>query len=245
MSNYELVKKASKRSQVLPFSKIFERELTESITANALNIYNETIRDGWYILRKESDSVFIKTGKGEVIEIRADGTKGYFFAIGYLKSMSLHYQGHLQAIDRLLHLLDDRAYISGAALPKLCIARLAVQSLKCCFGGSELFPDADSWGELHPKVGECPIRSICKFNGTGYRKTQQAGCNPVYELGLSPRQVELAKLLVNTSDDLIKIAQKMGLTENYVRKKAAEIYAYLNVENKNGLRLLLQNKRLK
>ncbi|MBR5541250.1 MAG: hypothetical protein IKU64_02675 [Bacteroides sp.] len=244
MSNNELMKKASKRSQVLPFSKIFERELTELTTANALNVYNETVKDGWYILRKESDSVFIKTGKGEILEIRADGTKGYFFAVGYLKTMSMHYQGHLQAIERLLHLLYDRAYTSGAALPRLCIARLAVQSLKCCFGGSELFPDADNLGELHPKVVECPIRSICKFNGTGHRRAKQAGCNPICELGLPPRQVELAKFLVNTSDDFIKIAQKMGLTENYVRKKAAEIYAHLKVENKNGLRQLLQNKRL-
>lgn len=233
----------SKRSQVLPFLKIFTSALTEWTTENEA-VYQNMTRGGWYILRKESDTVFIRTGKGEIVEVRADGTSGYFFAVGYLKTMSRHYQGHLQAMDALLRLLEDKAYISGAAFPKLYLARLAVQSLNCCFGGSETEPDADEAGELHPKTVECPIRARCKFCGIGHRKAKRSGCNPVYELDLSPRQLELAGFLVNSRYGLFEIALEMGLTEGYVRKKASEIYERLKVADRNELRLFLQNKRL-
>ena len=178
--------------------------------------------------------------------MKNDGVTGYGFALEYLQKMASGYRNHLRAADLILQRQLGEGYKHIRKVPNLYNSNLAIISMNCVFGSMDNVPDCDPGGQFHFEFAACPFRATCPFNG--YNPSNQGKdlvcCNPVYETGLTPRQREIADLLVRTSMTNAEIASALCITEKSVKNHATEIYSTLQVNTRQELTILLKNKRL-
>lgn len=204
------------------------------------------MKKGWTIIEQGKEELLIRFSNGEVLTVRADGRSGYGFVKDYLRMMGTHYKGQLQAADALLERMLGLQYKRVKKLPNVYQSYLAVVSLGCAFGGRDGLPHCSEEGELHFTYADCPLRPVCPYNGYAPTHTRQGpfGCRPIYETGLTPKQTEIAVLLISTPHELADLARMIHLTEGRLRNIASEIYTAMGVGNRHELTLLLKGKRL-
>lgn len=185
------------------------------------------MNEKWEIVQNRDGSLLVLKGTNIVL-LRTDGITGYGFVKEYLRETGKHYRNHLLATDLLLQrLLGDR-YGNVRKVSNVYHSYLAMLSLCCRFG----------------KV--CAVSSACPFNGfhPSNKDKLMAGCNPVYELPMTPTQARVAGMLVSTAYSLSDIAEVLCLSESRVRSLASIVYATMGVEGRQELVILLQGKRI-
>lgn len=200
----------------------------------------------WEAWTRPDGMVNIQTEGGEVMTVRNDGQTGYGFALEYLRTMSVHYRDHLRAADLILRRqLGDR-YRHVSRIPNLYNSNLALVSMNCAFGTMDHVADCDRDGNFHFEFAPCPFRATCPYNGysSDNRGNSLVCCNPVYDTGLTPRQREVADLLVSTAMTNAEIADVLCISEKRVKNHASDIYAALQVNTRQELTLLLKDKRI-
>lgn len=197
------------------------------------------------LITNPDGTVLVRYGDGRCLTVSDDGGQGYDFALRYLGHMAKVYSNHLRAADCLLQRqMPPAEYRALRTDERAYNAHLAVQSMHCIFGALDNIPDCDAVGNLNVEFVPCPCRGNCPYNGYKHRDKRIVCCNPIYELPLTRRQLEVADLLVNTSFASDDIATALGISTQNVRNLTAAIYAALNVANRQELTLLLRNKRL-
>lgn len=207
--------------------------------------FNFMSRYGWNIILCNPDQIFIEYLNGEIEIVRSDGITGYGFVTGYLEQMSAHYSRHLEAVDEILKRMLGCNYEQIKRMRKLYESKLAAISINCAFGGLDNYPNCDLSGNLSFSAPECPLRSVCPFNGKKKNNRDGLyGCNPIYETKLSQRQIEIASLLAETPLNTSEIAGTVYLDEGRVRNISSEIYASLGVKSRQELVCFLRGKRL-
>ena len=204
------------------------------------------MKGGWEAWTKPDGMVGVQMPDGEVITVKNDGVTGYSFALEYLQKMASGYRNHLRAADLILQRQLGEGYKHIRKVPNLYNSNLAIISMNCVFGSMDNVPDCDPSGQFHFEFAACPFRATCPFNG--YNPSNQGKdlvcCNPVYETGLTPRQREIADLLVRTSMTNAEIASALCITEKSIKNHATEIYSTLQVNTRQELTLLLKDKRI-
>lgn len=204
------------------------------------------MKGGWEAWTKPDGMVGVQMPDGEVITVKNDGVTGYGFALEYLQKMASGYRNHLRAADLILQRQLGEGYKHIRKVSNLYNSNLAIISMNCVFGSMDNVPDCDPSGQFHFEFAACPFRATCPFNG--YNPSNQGKdlicCNPVYETGLTPRQREIADLLVRTSMTNAEIASALCITEKSVKNHATEIYSTLQVNTRQELTLLLKDKRI-
>lgn len=185
------------------------------------------MEEKWEIIWKKDGSLVV-IGSKEAVLIRMDGVTGYSFVREYLRVTGKYYRSHLLAVDQILQRVMGERYAHVRKIPNVYHSHLAVMSLCCRF------------------LGECPVRAACPFNGfhPSNKEKRMVGCNPVYELPMTPTQVRMADMLVNTAYSLSDIAEVLCLSESRVRSLASIVYASMEVEGRQELAILLRNKRI-
>lgn len=202
----------------------------------------------WELFTKSDGGVAVQYADGRIITVGTDGNDGYDFALSYLQRMQHHYRNHLYAADLLLRQQIGANEVKNMQkhLPRMYHAHLAVTSMNCIFGAMDNIPDSDMHGNLNVEFVQCPFRATCRYNGYNprYKDKDIVCCNPIYDAGLTPRRRQIADLLVNTACSNMEIATALGVSIKTIENSTAEIYAQLGVENRQGLTLLLKNKRI-
>lgn len=183
---------------------------------------------------------------GEELTVKNDGVTGYAFVEEYLEEMSLYYPSHLQAADLKLQMRLGRAYKTIKTITNRYRSELALVSLNCCFGAQDHILDHETDGDFNVEFTLCPERYNCPFNGfnPNLKDKRTVCCNPIYECGLSPKQAEVASLMVNTSLSYEDIADKLGCSYSNIDNIRKRIFAVLNVTTRPELTVKLQGKRL-
>lgn len=168
------------------------------------------------------------------------------FVREYLDLMSKHFKGQLTASNEILRSLLGRKYNYIQKIPNVFHSYLAITSLSCAFGSIGDKPHCDPEGKLHFTYAHCPLRPVCPFNGFRDESASKGpfGCNPTYETNLTPKMVEVARILVESPKELSEIAKILNLTEGRIRNIASEIYKETNTKNRLDLKLLLDGKRI-
>ena len=205
------------------------------------------MKGGWEAWTKPDGMVAVQMSDGSIITVKNDGVTGYPFVMEYLERIGVNYKNHLHAADLILRRqVGEEHYKHLKKVPNLYNSNLALISMNCGFGNMDNVPDYDPSGEFHFEFSTCPFRATCPFNGynVALAGKELVCCNPIYETGLTPRQRELADLLVDTSYSNVDIATMMGLTERSVKNYATEIYSALSVNSRQELTLLLKGKRI-
>ena len=204
------------------------------------------MKGGWEAWTTPEGMVAIQMADGEIITVKNDGVTGYGFALDYLKKMSVNYRNHLRAADLILQRQLGDTYKHIRKIPNLYNSNLAVISMNCVFGNMDHVPDCDASGEFHFEFSRCPFRATCTFNGynTANKNKDLVCCNPIYETDLTPKQREVADLLVNTSYSTSDIASVMGISETRVKHHASDVYSTIGVNTRQELMLLLKDKRI-
>ena len=204
------------------------------------------MKGGWEAWTTPEGMVAIQMADGEIITVKNDGVTGYGFALDYLKKMSVNYRNHLRAADLILQRQLGDTYKHIRKIPNLYNSNLAVISMNCVFGNMDHVPDRDASGEFHFEFSRCPFRATCPFNGynTANKNKDLVCCNPIYETDLTPKQREVADLLVNTSYSMSDIASVMGISETRVKHHASDVYSTIGVNTRQELMLLLKDKRI-
>lgn len=174
------------------------------------------------------DGSMLVIGSREVVLLRTDGVTGYGFAREYLRVTGKHYRSHLLAVDLILQRMMGDRYMHVRKVLPVYHSHLAAVSLCCRF------------------MGECALRMVCPFNGylPLNKDKLMVGCNPVYELPMTPAQARVAGMLANTAYSLAEIAEVLCLSESRVRSLASIVYATMGVEGRQELVILLQGKRI-
>lgn len=204
------------------------------------------VKHGWNVILCCPDRIIIEYLDGEMIVVRSDGRTGYGFVRDYLIIMSSHYPKQLEASDHILRKMLGSTYDTTKKINRIYESKLAVISLNCAFGGLANNPHCDISGDLNFSPPQCPLRSICSFNGMYHKNESNLyGCNPIYETNLTERQKEIALLLFETSFRMSEIANIVHLDEERVRNISSEIYTILGVENRQELVCLLRGKRIR
>lgn len=200
----------------------------------------------WEAWTKQDGYVAVQQSDGTIITVKNDGITGYDFVVDYLGRMSKHYKNHLVAADAILRQQQGYKYNDLRKDIKLYNSNLALVSMNCAFGEMDAKPDCDDRGEFAFEFSRCPFRATCPYNGYAERNKHKTMvcCNPIYDAGLTERQAQIADLLVNTDYTLSQIAQLIGCSDANIRCRANEIYSVLSVNNRQGLTLLLKDKRL-
>lgn len=197
------------------------------------------------LITNPDGSILVRYSDGRCLTVSDDGGQGYDFALRYLGHMAQGYRNHLRAADCLLQRqMTPTEYRALRADERAYNAHLAVQSMHCIFGAFDNIPDCDNMGNLNVEFVPCPCRGVCPYNGYKHRDKAIVCCNPIYELPLTRRQLEVADLLVNTSYAVDDIATALSITAKCVKNHATAIYATLGVANRQELTLLLRNKRI-
>lgn len=204
------------------------------------------MKGGWEAWTKPDGMVGIQLSDGDVITVKNDGVTGYGFALEYLQKMQAGYRNHLRAADLILQRQLDDQYKHVRKVPNLYNSNLALVSMNCAFGNMDNVADCDDKGEFHFEFAQCPFRATCPYNGynPANKGKELVCCNPVYEAGLTPRQREVADLLVNTSYSNADIADALCISEERVKHHASDIYSTLCVNTRQELTLLLKDKRI-
>lgn len=200
----------------------------------------------WEAWTKQDGYVAVQKKDGTIITVKNDGVTGYDFVVEYLGSMSKHYKNHLVAADAILRQQQGYKYNVLRKDVKLYNSSLALVSMNCAFGEMDAKLDCDERGEFTFEFSRCPFRATCPYNGYAERNKHKTVvcCNPIYDAGLTERQAQIADLLVNTDYDNSRIAALAGCTTENIHKRTSEIYSRLGVNNRQGLVLLLKDKRL-
>lgn len=203
------------------------------------------MKHGWNVILCCPDRVLIEYLDGEMVVVSSDGRTGYGFARDYLNTMSIHYSKQLEASDHILRKMLGSTYDTIRKVNRIYESKLAVISLNCAFGGLTNNPHCDLSGDLNFSPPQCPLRSICPFNGVKHKNEPNIhGCNPIYESNLTDRQKEIAMLLFETSFCMAEISNIVHLDEGRVRNISSEIYSILGVGNRQELVCLLRGKRI-
>lgn len=201
---------------------------------------------GWNVLFISHGEITVRFLDGELLVIRADGRNGISFVREYLNLMNKHFKGQLMASNEILRSVLGKKYSYIQKIPNVLHSYIAITSLSCAFGSIGDNPHCDSEGKLHFTYAHCPLRPVCPFNGFQNKSNKKGpfGCNPTYETNLTPKMVEVARLLVESPKELSEIAEVLNLTEGRIRNIASEIYKAMKVKNRLDLKLLLEGKRI-
>lgn len=200
---------------------------------------------GWKVLSVTERRAVIEELGGEIVVVSSDAARGYSFVTDYLKLLSRNYAGHLRAADMLLQKLLGEQYRFVRASERMYKTRLALLSLSCGFGATGEGMDFDDTGMMNFRRAPCPVRSVCPVNGYSVKSRGEVSCcNPVYETGLTPKQLQVADLLVTTSYGYKDIAEMLNIAEGRARNIACEVFAAVGVCDRQELTVLLKGKRL-
>lgn len=200
----------------------------------------------WEASAMPDGSVMVQFKGGESYVVKNDGVTGYDFVVPYLNEMREHYPGHIVAADMLLNrMLGDR-YIYIQKNKRVYESYLAVISLNCAFGNLDHQADREKSGEYHPEFSTCPFRAFCPFNGYNerYADKKEVCCNPVYETGMTQRQNEVARLLVESEMSVAEIAATLNISTGRCKSVCNEIFSHMKVNTRQELMLLLKDKRI-
>lgn len=180
------------------------------------------------VIKGKEDSLWVVVNRESIFQIRTDGVTGYGFVREYLRMTGKHYRSHLMAVDMILQRMMGERYAHVRKIPNVYHSHLAVMSLCCRF------------------TDGCAVRSACPFNGfhPSNKGKLIVGCNPVYELPITPTQARVAELLVNTAYSLSDMAEVLCLSESRVRSLASIVYTTMGVEGRQELVILLRGKRI-
>ena len=115
----------------------------------------------------------------------------------------------------------------------------------CAFSAGEDQIHYDGKGNFIFSQTQCPIRSVCPFNGFKDNRKSNGifGCNPIYESNLSEQMIKVVRLLAYSTMDLSEIAEAIHLTDGRIRNIASEIYSTIGVENRLEL-IVFKNKEI-
>lgn len=202
---------------------------------------------GWEAWSKADGAIMIEYADGTAITVKNDGITGYSFVQEYLREVSKHHSEHLEAADMILRRDFGDEYENMSRVPNIYNANLALRSLNCAFGGIDEVPDYNGEGEFRAEFRPCPNRATCRFNGynPNYAQRYKACCNPFYETGLTPPQLRVAELLINTGLSNEEIAERLSLAEKSVRNHCTHIYERMGVSSRAELIKKLAGKRIK
>lgn len=204
------------------------------------------MKRGWKILSWSENGAIILFSDGEMMEIRSDGRTGYGWVEEYIEIMSLHHKGQILAADGILQRLLGSKYAVVKTFRRIYLSHLTIISMRCAFTPGRNGLHYDGKGDFRFSHTPCPIRPVCPFNGFRSDSDPKGpfGCNPIYETGLTPRQVEVARMLVESPLELSEIADVLHLTEGRIRNIASEIYDAMGVKSRLELMFFLKGKRL-
>ena len=193
--------------------------------------------------------------------ISYDG-RGYAHAIRFLQDFGKHYHAAVLSAASLISTVSSIASLSDIAsalsslnkadalalckgpVTRRVVCSVAIQLANCVFGIHDNIPDIDTAGNFHPEYVPCALRGICPYNGYQLEAPRNSICNPVYDLGLQPREARLASILVTTSYSLADIAARLQVTESALRQRAIRLYRKLGVDNREHLCLVIQGRRV-
>lgn len=180
------------------------------------------------VIKEKDGSLWIVVNGKSVYQIRTDGVTGYGFVREYLRTIGVHFRSHLIAVDMILQRMMGDRYAHVRKVSNVYYSHLVAVSLCCRF------------------TDGCAVRSACPFNGfhPSNKGKLIVGCNPVYELPMTPTQVRVAELLVNTAYSLSDMAEVLCLSESRVRSLASIVYATMGVDGRQELVILLRGKRI-
>lgn len=204
------------------------------------------VHSEWEANTLPDGSVMVRFKHGETHIVKNDGVTGYEFVVPYLDEMRTHYPGHIEAADMLLNrMLGDR-YIYIQKNKRVYESNLAVLSLNCAFGNLDHQADRESTGDYHPEFTGCPFRAICPFNGyaTWNSGKKTVCCNPVYETGLSRRELDIAYQLVTSEMSIAEIAAICNISTGHCKAVCNDIYKHFGINSRQELVQLLKNKRI-
>lgn len=84
--------------------------------------------------------------------------------------------------------------------------KIASRFIRCNFGNYDtMFADLDESGLFHFEQQACPIRCECKFNNVI--------CNPMFCSGLTKREIEVCRMIVNGAK-IIEVASQLFISKN-------------------------------
>lgn len=200
----------------------------------------------WEAWQRPDGYICIDASDGTSVTVKNDGTTGYAFVEWYLAEMGKHYSGHLAAMDMILRERLGKAYAAIRSSEKIYRSNLAVASLCCAFGSFDMQPDFSPENGFRMEFVPCCCRCQCRYNGfsPSSRGKRVLGCNPVYELGLSERQAQVADMLAHSEASLEEIAVALSLSIQAIKYHATHIYAAVGVSGRQALTLKLAGKRL-
>lgn len=200
----------------------------------------------WEASVLQDGSVLVQMSGGGTFTVKNDGVTGYDFVVPYLNEMRKHYPGHIEAADMLLNrMLGDR-YIFIQKNRRVYDSCLAVMSLSCAFGNLDHQADRERSGEYHPEFTGCPFRAFCPFNGYSPRNAEKRTvcCNPIYETGLSKRELDVAMKLVDTELSVAEIAATLHVSTGHCKSVCNDVYKHMGVNSRQELVKRLKNKRI-
>lgn len=202
---------------------------------------------GWEAWSEADGGIMVKYADGTCVTVKNDGITGYSFVLDYLREVGKHHREHLEAADMILRQEFGKEYENMSRVPNVYNANLALRSLNCAFGGIDDVLDFNGAGEFRAEFRPCPARATCRFNGYNPNHAQRykACCNPFYETGLTPTQLRVAELLVNTYMSVSEIANHLSLAEKSVTNHCTHIYERMGVSGRTELIKKLSGKRFK
>lgn len=174
--------------------------------------------------------------------------EGIDFADEYIDDLRSLIPYHLEAIDMLLKQDLGEAKYNRMLLNEMYHKELVVkQSLRCCFGKLDNTPDRDITGKYNFEFVSCPRRETCPFNGFNPKNKDNKFviCNPVINTGLSTKEAEVTKYLIQTELTNTQIAASLRISTNTLKRHICHIFAKTKVNSRAELTNKLLNQRLK
>ena len=112
--------------------------------------------------------------------------------------------------------------------------RIVHRFIRCNFGEYDaLSQDVDAMGNLHLEDVRCPLRGECQYEG--------CICRPQLQTSLSPRELEVARLL-GQGFDKMEIAKELGISIFTVSRHVANIKARLGFKSTNQIISTFKNR---
>lgn len=166
------------------------------------------------------------------------------FVDWYVGDMERLFPAHIIACEAKLKQRLGLAYKTVRFQPLRYRFEIAAVSLNCLFGVLDGVPDHTFSGEYNPEHTVCPERYCCPFNGFGDKAKDCVLCNPVWNLGLTRKQAEIADKIVNTNMDYAEIAESEGCSVSNIDNIRKRIFAACGVSTRPELVLMLRGKRI-
>jgi DNA-binding CsgD family transcriptional regulator len=169
-------------------------------------------------------------GKGEELFIHNLTTgKVIQFTPGLYYFISQQYYTIKERYTEAFYMLCD-TYPKYQSNHKYLVVR---RFFRCNFFIHDNIPDIDNDGNYHIECVPCPLKGW-DCNG------QNVICNPKLNTTLSERELEVARELIYTDNNKIKVADKLFISTHTVENHRRNIYAKLQLSGRNAFSQLYQ-----